>query len=129
MKLLFVYVLQGQVSEDAGIVNEYVRIAELLLGLAEEAINLFGRGHASLHSDGFSAGRFDFSNDTICAFSVRVVVHGNAAPSFASDNAMPARFLSRPRLLMRSFHQAFPYFQSSSFAKDLYRMKRILAVN
>jgi len=35
MKLLFVYVLQGQVSEDAGIVNEYVRIAELLLGLAE----------------------------------------------------------------------------------------------
>jgi len=40
MKLRFVYVLQRQVGKDAGIVNEYVHIAELLLGLAKEAINL-----------------------------------------------------------------------------------------
>jgi hypothetical protein len=80
MKLLFVYVLQGQVGEDAGIVNEYVHIAELLLGLAEEAINLFGRGHASLHSDGLSAGRFDPFNDTIRALSIRGVIHCNSGP-------------------------------------------------
>src|SRR6202162_6066738 len=80
MKLLFVYVLQGQVSEDAGIVNEYVHIAELLLGLAEEAINFFGRGHASLHSDGLSAGGFVLFNDTIRALSIRGVVQGNSGP-------------------------------------------------
>src|SRR5258708_39476327 len=63
MKLLFVYVLQGQVGEDAGIVDKDVHIAELLLCFAEEAIYMLRRGHASLHRDGLSAGRFDLFNE------------------------------------------------------------------
>src|SRR5260370_2102887 len=80
IELLFGYVLQRQIGEDAGIVNEYVHIAELLLGLAEEPINVFGRGHASLHSDGLSAGRFDLFNDTILPVSIRGVVDYDDGP-------------------------------------------------
>src|SRR5258708_3845946 len=78
MKLLFVYVLQRQVGEDAGVVDKDVHIAELLLCLVKEAIDLLRGGHASLHSDGVSAGRLDLCSDTICTFSIRGVVHCNS---------------------------------------------------
>src|SRR5438477_3272176 len=78
MKLLFVYVLQGHVvEEDAGVVDKDVYIAELLLCLVKEAIDLLRGGHASLHSDGLSAGHFDLFHDAVCASPIRVVVHCN----------------------------------------------------
>jgi len=49
-----------------------------------------------------------------------IAVQGSvtAAPSFASDKAMPARFLSMPLLLVRLFHQAFQYFSSRFHAVE-----------
>src|SRR5205807_4382423 len=54
-----------------------VYIAELLLCLVKEAIDLIRGGHASLHSDGLSAGHFDSFHDAVCASPIRVVVHCN----------------------------------------------------
>jgi hypothetical protein len=78
MKLLFAYILQGQVvGVDAGVVDKDAYIAELFLCLVKEAIDLLREGHASLHSDGPSAGGFDFSDHAVCASPIRVIVHRN----------------------------------------------------
>jgi hypothetical protein len=82
VKLLRADVLQRQVGEHTGIVDEDVHIAEMLLCLVEEAIDPLRRGHASLHCDGLSAGRVDPGDDTIRAFSIGGVVHGDSGALF-----------------------------------------------
>ncbi len=82
VELFFGELIERAEFEDASVVDEDVELAEGLLRLGEEALDVSGFGNIGLDGDGFASARGDSGDNVFCAFAAGCVVDDDGCAFF-----------------------------------------------